>query len=188
MTRRAARRRAARAASIPLYLAELRPVRGRCTNLVRKRVCGSRYAVPRVSVDLTEPARLDKLATLECVECGHVWRRIPAPPVTDGEYQAVRLTLLLPAEQRRWYARGRWHAEGESGVVREATLADYMAALDDWRKRNGTYLAARERAAERRREAERAAHERAAALLATWQARDAERAAEEAAAAAREAA
>lgn len=184
--RRAAIRRAAADGGIPLYLASLRPVRGRCLRRTRRGVCGARWGVVRVSLDLTEPAAIDRLATVECATCGHTWRRTRVPALTDGAYQTVRLTLILPADHRHWYARGRWHVEGETGVVCEATLADLIAAQDDWRTRNGTYLAARAHAAERRANAEQAAHLATVALLMGLAARDAERATAEAAAAARE--
>lgn len=170
-----------RAAKLPAYLAEFRLTRGRC----RRARCKSRYAVTRVSVDFTNRAAVERLAVLECAACGHVWRRIRPPRL--GEYQSVRLSLILPAESRRWYARGRWHVTGSDAVtVREATQADLMAAAEDWRKRNGQYEAARARARAKRAEANREATERTAALLDQLAAQDAQRAADEAAAAARE--
>ncbi|HEY6057204.1 MAG TPA: hypothetical protein VIV06_04190 [Candidatus Limnocylindrales bacterium] len=191
MTRRAAIRRAAHGGRIPLYAQAFRPIRGRCRGALlpsgRRRRCDSRYAIVRVSVDLTDARRIDKLATVECASCGHTWRRCRVPALTapNGD-QLVRLSLVVPAEVRRWYARGRWHAEGETGVIREATVADYIAALADWRTRFGRVEAARLRAAERKAAEERAAHERMADLLAKLAEHDAQREAEERAAEARE--
>lgn len=188
MTRRSAHRRASRAAKLPLYASDLRPVRGRCL----KRGCDSRWAVVRVSIDLREE-RIDPLATLECAACGRRWRRVKVPPlVSAAGYQAVRLELILPAHARRWFARGRWHREGEDGiVVRDATLADLDTAARDHRARWGRVAATRERAAERKAAVanvpDSPAHRTHVARLAGLAEREAERVAEERAAAEREA-
>lgn len=170
-----------RKAAIPAYLADFRLTKGRC---LRKR-CASRYAVTRLTIDLRSRERIDRTATLECATCGHTWRRTRVPRI--GEYQSTLLTLILPGDERRWYARGRWHREGDDAVViRDATQLELMGAEGDWKVRNGQYLDARARVAIRKAEAERVQHEATMDLLARLAARDAERAAEEAAAIDRE--
>lgn len=168
---------------LPAYLTDFRLIPGHC----RKRRCRSRFGIVRVSLDFTSRERVDQLATVECAACGHTWRRVKVPRL--AEYQTTRLTLILPSEQRRWYARGRWHVQGDDAVVlRDATQSDLMDAYTDWRTRNGQLLASRERARAKREEADREATERARATMAKLAERDAERAREEAEAAAREAA
>lgn len=180
-SRQALESRARRSAAIPSYLADFRLVPGAC----RKRRCKSRFGIVRLSVDTRDRERIDTLATVECAACGRVWRRTRPPKL--GEYQSTALTLVLPATERRWYARGRWHREGDDAVVvRDATQADLMAATGDWRKRNAALGAAKVRAAERKAAAERETHERTMATLARLAELDAARAADEAAAAARE--
>lgn len=189
-SRRAARRKVARDAGVPYYSADFAPVRGRCLRPTRRGVCGSRYGIVRVSIDLTSRATVDRLATVECAVCGHTWRRV-APPerVTSREgYQSVRLTIIVPGADRVNYSRATHKRTVEAGacVMTGATIPDLMAAMDDWRRRNGQYLATRERAAARKVEADTEARRRMAARLAQWAERDAERAADEAAAQARE--
>jgi hypothetical protein len=144
-----------------------------------------------VSIDLTSRAAVDRLATVECAVCGHTWRRVTPPErVTSREgYQSVRLTLIVPGADRVNYSRLTRKRTVDAGacVMTGATIPDLMAAMDDWRTRNGQYLASRERAATKRAEADAEARRRMADRLAQWAARDADRAAEEAAAAAREA-
>ena len=189
-SRRAARRKVARDAGIPLYGADFAPIRGRCLRPVRRGVCGSRYGIVRVSIDFTFRDRIDRLATVECAVCGHVWRRVHPPErVTSREgYQSVRLTLIVPGDDRVNYSRATRKRTVVSGacVMTGASIADLMAATDDWRERNALYLATRERAAARKAEADTEARRRMAARLAQWAERDAENAAAEAAAAARE--
>lgn len=179
---KACRSRQRAAVRLPAYLADFRLVAGHC----RAKRCKSRYGVVRLTVDTRSRERLERFATVECASCGHTWRRTKTPAL--AEYQSTRLTLILPGDERRYYNRGRWHLEGGDTVIRDATQADLMAACEDWRKRNEQQLAAKARAAAKRAEAERIAHEQAAATLARLAAWDAERAAEEAAAAARDAA
>ena len=95
---------------------------------------------------------------------------------------------ILPAEQRVWYDRKRRTRETADGSISigTATIPDYIAAIEDWRGRNATLLAARCRLAERKAAREAADHRATMALLDALHARDAERDAEEAAAAARE--
>lgn len=190
-TRRAACRVTARKATVPLYAADMRPVRGRCLARKRKAVCGNRWGIVRVSIDMTDRASTDSLATVECALCGHTWRRCKVPErlTSHAGYQAVRLSLILPAAQRRWYARGRYHVTGEDAVtIPEATIPDYMAARDDWHVRNGTYAESRRKAALRKAEAEAEARASTAALIARLAERDAERDTAEAEAEARDAA
>jgi len=179
VTRRGAHHRATLAANLPEYLSDLRPVRGRCLG----RRCKSRWGIVRVSLDFRDPATVDRLATIECASCGRTWRRCKVPPITSpGGYQAVRLTLILPASMHRWFARGRWHAEGSDGVVlAEATIGD----LDEAARAHRIKAEARaDRAAKAKAKAEAEAveqHHRTVDLLARLAAMDAEREAEDAA-------
>lgn len=187
LCRRSARRTAARTAGLPLWAADLRTVRGRCL----RRKCGNRWAVVRVSLDFRDPERVDRVATLECAACGRTWRRVTAPPLRtpDGTAQAVRLTLILPSAARRWYSRGRWHREGDDGLVlRDADLADLDEAATAHRARQDARINRRERARAARAEAEAEAITRTSDLLARLAARDAAEREAEAAAAARDAA
>jgi len=189
-SRRAARRKVARDAGVPYYSADFAPIRGRCLRPVRRGVCGSRYGIVRVSIDLTFRDHVDKLATAECVVCGHTWRRVRVPErlTSPAGYQSVRLTLILPAADRVNYSRAtrkRVTSDG-AAVLPGATIPDLMAAMDDWRKRNATLTAARERLAARKAAADAELRRRMADRIAQWAARDAENAAAEAAAAARE--
>lgn len=184
LCRRAAYDRATRAAGLPHYLSDLKPVRGRCL----KRGCRSRWGVVRVSLDFRDPARIDRIATLECAACGHVWRRVREPGlVSAAGYQAVRLTLILPAAMRRWFARGRWHAQGSDAVVlTEADLGDLDEAARAHRAKRDQ-LDARKAKARARAEAEAlATHDRTLVTLARLAELDAARAAEEQEAANRE--
>lgn len=191
VSRRAARRKVARDAGVPYYAADFAPVRGRCLRPVRRGVCGSRYGIVRVSIDLRSRDRVDRLATVECAVCGHTWRRVRPPErVTSRDgYQSVRLTLILPAADGVHYSRATRKRTTSDGAVTltNATIPDLIAATEDWRKRNAVLLAARERLARRKAEAEAVQRERTAALFARIAEREAEIAAEEAAAAAREA-
>lgn len=186
MTRRGAHHRATLAAGLPGYLSDLRPIRGRCL----KRRCSSRWGVVRVTLDFRDPERIERFAALECAACGRVWRRCKVPPITSREgYQAVRLTLILPATMHRWYARGRWHAEGEDAVIiGEANISDLDEAA---RAHRAKAEAAADRKARARAKAEAEAladHERAMQTLTMMAELDAARAAEERAAEEREAA
>jgi hypothetical protein len=178
---KACRSRQRAALKLPAYLADFRLIPGQC----RAKRCRSRYGVVRLSVDTRNRERLDRIATIECAQCGHTWRRTTPPALS--EYQRTRLTLILPGNERRWYARGRWRVSGEDAVtIPDATQAELMAACDDWRKRNEQQLLAKARVAARKAEAERIAHEKTMATLEKLAAWDAQRAADEAAAAARE--
>ena len=173
--RRAAHHRATVAAGVPEYQSDIRPVRGKC----RKGRCRSRWGVVRVSIDFRDRETVDRIATVECALCGHVWRRVSVPRLTSSAgYQSVRLTLILPATVNRWFARGRWHAEGEDAVVlREATIGDLDEAARN-HAAGADRIAARKAAAKAKREAEDVAqHERTMDLLARLAAMDAERAA-----------
>ena len=178
-SRRAARRKVARDAGVPYYGADFAPIRGRCLRPVRRGVCGSRYGIIRVSIDLTFRDRIDRLATVECAVCGHTWRRVRPPErVTSREgYQSVRLTLIVPGADRVNYSRATRKRTVDDGacVMPRATIADLIAATDDWRERNAKYLATRERAAARKAEADAEARRRMADRLAKWAERDAER-------------
>jgi len=186
--RRAALRAAVRNRpdGLPPWSASFRLTRSRC------RSCGGRWAVVRMIVNTTAAAALERSAFLECVACKRTHRRIaPTMAASDPIGQRVRLTLILPARIRRWHSHGAWHVDGaECIALEDATLADADDAVREWRERNGRLMAARERRAARKAEAEAAEHERTVALLARLAARDAAHAAEDAEreAAAREAA
>jgi hypothetical protein len=101
----------------------------------------------------------------------------------------VRLTLILPAAMHRWYARGRWYAEGDDGVVlREATVSDLDEAARAHRVKADRHADTLARAKAKREAAMTADHERTLAILARLADHDRENAEAEAAAAAREAA
>jgi hypothetical protein len=187
--RRCAANRATDAAGIPRWSSDMRPVRGRCLNRVRRKRCPSRWGVIRVSLDFTGD-RVDRLATVECAQCGHTWHRATPPPIRSRDgYQTVRLTLILPASARRWFTRGRWHREGSDGiVVRDATLPDVDDAARAFDARVAARMAALDRAREKREAADREATDRARALMAAIHAREAAAAEAEAAAREREAA
>lgn len=183
--RRSAYHRATIAAGLPTYASDMRPVRGRC---LRKR-CGARWGVIRVSLDF-RAEMVDRYATIECAACGRTWRRTRVPPITSAAgYQAVRLTLILPATMHRWYARGRWHAEGDDAIVlREATIGDLDEAARTHRAKSDKAADRRAALRAKREAADRELHERSMATLARLAAYDAENAQAEAEAAAREAA
>lgn len=184
LTRRAACHVTAEAAGLPAYLSDLRPVRGKC----RRPRCQSRWAVVRITLDFRDPERIERFAATECVKCGHVWRRVAEPRITSpAGYQAVRLTLILPATFDRWYSRGRWHREGDDAVILgEAHIADLDEATRAHRKRADS-AATRKAAARARAEAAAIAdHERTMSLLARLEVLDAARAAEDREAAIRE--
>jgi hypothetical protein len=80
---------------------------------------------------------------------------------------------------RRWYARGRWHAEGsDAEVLADATLADVDEATRAWRERADKATRTRLRAREKRDAAEVEAVAKSRALMARLAERD-EREAEE---------
>lgn len=167
---------------LPAYLADFRLVRGRC----RRKRCKSTYGVYRLSVDYRDRDRMDTLTTVECAHCGRTWRRASQPRL--GEYQRTRITLILPKRQRRWFARKRWHVEGDDAVViTDATQSDLMAASEDWHRRHDRRADAIARVKARKAAADAADHAATMDLLARLAARDAERAEAEREAASREA-
>ena len=188
--RRSALRLAAESGGIPKWASDMRPVRGRCKGGTKRRPCRSRWAVPRVSLDFRDTSRVDRVATLECVGCGHTWRRIAAPPIrSEAGYQAALLTLIIPATANRWYSRGRWHREGDDAqVLVNADLIEANDAIRAWQGRVDKRAAAQARQRAKRAAEEAEAHERTMALLARLHEADAAREAEEAAAREREAA
>jgi hypothetical protein len=145
--------------------------------------------VARVSIDFRAD-RIDRIATIECASCSRTWRRSAVPPLASAAgYQSVRLTLILPSAAKRWFARRRWRAELDGGIViREATIPDLDEAAREHRATFDRHEATRERARAKRAAAEADQHRAAAAMLARLAESDAARAADEAAAAAREAA
>lgn len=186
LCRAALKRRAARDSGLARWEADLRLVRGRC----RARRCESRWGVVRVSLDFRDAAGVDRLATVECAACGRTWRRVRATmPLRNADgTQAVRLTLVLPGDVRRWHSRGTWHREGDDPVLRDASLGDADEAATAHRARMDARAAAKVRAAERKAAQEAADHEATMALLARWAERRAAHEAEEAAARERDAA
>jgi hypothetical protein len=174
------------AAGIPEYASDIRPVRGKCLG---KR-CRSRWGVVRVSLDFRDPERIDRIATLECADCGRTWRRVPVPRLTSPQgYQTVRLTLILRATVRRWISRGRWHREGDDAiVVPDANVGDLDEAARNHAAISDRLASRKALARSRKAEREAAEHERTMAMLARWADMDAAYKADEAAAAAREAA
>lgn len=172
--RRAAIHAACQSAALPLWAADMVTVRGKCRGRLGRRACGSRWGVYRVSLDFTGEA-VDRLATVECARCGRTWRRTKTPRLTSAAgYQSTRLTLILPRSSRRWFARGRWHKEGEDAtVLRDATIGD----LDEAARAHGIRAARLDRARARRREQADAeaieSHHRVQALLAALAERDA---------------
>lgn len=186
MTKRTARERARRTTGVPAYAADFTTIRGRCLARKKGRRCRSRYGLVRLSIDYTDRRDRAMLATVECAECGHTWYRT-TPPNALGEHQSVLLDLILPSEQRRWYARGRWHVTGEDSVtLHNATWAELMSASADWRKRNDSYALSAAKAKAKKAEAETTANLETMATLARWAERDAANAAAEAEAEARE--
>lgn len=183
--RRAALRIASERTGIPAYGAAWDLTRGVC----RGRRCRSRWGLTRLTIDF-RGAELERFAHVECAACGRVWRRTRIVPIRDRHgYQAVAVTAILPASSRRWFARGRWHAEGSDALIlANASIGD----LDDAARAHRA-LADRLAVVKARRKANHArlealALEKSRALLARLAIRDAERDAEEAAALAREAA
>ncbi len=184
--RRSAIRRATAGAKLPAYASDMRPVRGRC----HKRRCGSRWGVARVSIDFRGD-RIDRLATVECAACGRTWSRCRVPDrlTSAAGYQAVWLTLILPAVAHRWFARNRWHSEGSDGIVlREANIGDLDEAARAHRARLDVKAATAIRARDKREASDREAVARMHATLAALDAREAAREADDRDAAAREAA
>lgn len=190
-TRAQAARLAAAATAIPDYDLDLRLTRGRCL----RRRCGSRWAVTRVTIDF-RPDTIERTATLECAECGRVWRRVAVPASTPdrpalrtARGQTCRVTAILPASAHRWRSRGRWHRSGDDALIlTDASAGDLSDAARDHRERVSRKFATRERARERREAADLAAVEAARSLLARIHAREEAARAAEAEAAAREAA
>lgn len=178
-SRAALHRRQLSAIGIPEYASDLSIRRGKCFR------CKSRYSVVRITFDYTSAKAIASFAHVECASCGHVWYRTSVPRLR--EYQSVRLTLILPGDQRRWYARGTWHVEGEDAItLRDATWADLMTQGDDWRKRNARYegAIARRKAAKAARDLEAVAKARETmarldAILAAREAEEREAAARE---------
>lgn len=180
-SRKALERKQLVAMGIPAYASDLSMRKGRCFK------CKGRYTVQRVTFDYTSRKAVESFAHVECAKCGHVMYRTQVPRLR--EYQSVRLTLILPSDQRRWFARGRWHVEGQDAVtLADATWSDLMDAAGAWRKANDQYEAARARAKARKaaRDAEAVAKFRA--TLAHYDALREAREREEQEAAAREAA
>lgn len=180
-----ARAAAAARAGIPAYQLDLVTVRGRC--LARR--CRNRWGVVRMTVDL-RGREADRFAAVECAACGRVWRRTRLIPArARNGAQAVLLTAILPASAHRWYARGRWHREGDDGeVLRECSLGDLDEAVRAYRARQGAVLARLDRARARRQALESEALARSRDLMARIAAMRAAESADEAAATAREAA
>lgn len=172
LTRRCAVHRATTGAGIPGYASDMAPVRGRC---LRKR-CGARWGVVRVTIDTRDATRIDRFAHVECAACGRVWRRVKIPAITSAAgYQRVRLTLVLPAEAHRWYARGRWHREGDDAVtIIEATIGDLDEAARAHRAKSETRLAAAARKRDRDQQAASDQQGRTRELLQRLAAYDAE--------------
>lgn len=179
MTRRGAIRAAELGSGVPGYMADFRPVRGRCRGGTKRKPCPSRWGVVRVSLDFRDAhAEVDRLATIECAQCGRTWRRISPPSM--HQYQRVHLTIIAPATLTRWYRRGTWHRLGSDGlVVREASMADVSTAAEDHKARRLALASKVAAAKERKADAERKAHEATMDLLARIHDReDAEREAE----------
>jgi hypothetical protein len=180
LCRRAAIRACARTSSVP-WAMDARPIRGHCLGRVKRRPCGSRWGIVRVSLDFRDSREVSRFAVVECASCGRVWRAIRPPRLHARGLQRVRLTLILPPADpaRRWYARGRWHAEGsDAEVLADATLADVDEATRAWRERADKATRTRLRAREKRDAAEVEAVAKSRALMARLAERD-EREAEE---------
>lgn len=151
--------------------------RGRCA----KRGCKSRYAVVRITYDLRDRREVLTSATLECAECGRTWRRTRVPDLREWKnVQRHALTLILPPEKRVkiWVTRGHIKREGDDAlIVENANYGLLMDAMAEWRKRNGTYEAAKARAKARKAEAKAITEAETVAwikrMTAEWDARDA---------------
>lgn len=182
--RRTAQRLASSRTGIPAYQAEFSLIRGRCLG----RRCQSRWGVIRLTLDF-RARELERFAHVECAQCGRIWRRCRVVPLrTRRGFQTVAVTGILPARANRWFSRGRWHREGDDGlVVREMTLGDLDEAARAHRGRvaNVERILARRKARSEAKSIEASA--RAQESLARWAAFDAAHADDEAAAAAREA-
>jgi hypothetical protein len=175
---------ASRRSGIPPYQLDLVTMRGRCLG----RGCRNRWGVLRMTVDL-RGRESDRFTHIECAACGRVWRRTHNVRPSSRRGQRVLLTAILPATAHRWYARGRWHREGDDGlVIPEASIADLDDAVRAHRARQDSALARLQRAKDRRAALEAEALAKSRAVMARWAEREAEQAREEAAAAAREAA
>ena len=177
-SRKAYETRQLAAIGIPAYAADLSIRRGRCFK------CKARYSVQRATFDYTSAKAVEPFCHVECAKCGHVWYRTAVPRL--GEYQSIRLTIILPSTQSRWFARGRWHVQGETAIViDEAHWSDLMDAATEWRKRNTHYEMARARVKARKVERDLEAVKKSHALIERLHAMDAARAAEEEEAASR---
>lgn len=189
MNRRAAIKAGARSAGIPVWSSDIKPVRGKCLGRVKRGKCGSRWAIPRVSLDFRDATRIDRLAVLECARCGRVWRRIKADQSVRSRegYLTAKLTLILPASINRWYSHGAWHREGDDALVLvNATVADLDDAVEHHRKRADAREAGRARAKAKAYEADVIAIARSRAMLDQLAERDAAEAEAEREAAMRE--
>lgn len=173
--RRSAIRSACRAAALPLWAADMLTVRGQCRGRVKRKPCRSRWGVYRVSLDFTGES-VDRLATVECAQCGRTWRRAKVPPITSpAGYQTTRLTLILPRSARRWFARGRWHRDGEDAtVIRDASIGDVDEAARAHGMRADRLATRRQRAIARRDADEHESQLRVNALLAALAERERE--------------
>lgn len=174
------RKAARRAAGLRRYESELRLHRGKC----RAKGCRSVWGVTRVSIDLAmSRERVDRLATVECVQCHRTWYRIAAPEVTRAGYQAVLLTLIVPTGDKRvvFASHGGFHSNDadETLVIPDASLAQLDEAYRAWRKRHDQLVGARDRAKLRRAEKEAEATRAGQAALARMDERRAAREAEE---------
>lgn len=183
--RRGARRLAGERSGIPAYQLELDTIRGKC--LARR--CPSRWGVYRLTVDM-RGREVDRYAHVECALCGRVWRRCRLTPIRNRHsLQRVLVTAILPASAHRWYARGRWHREGDDAVVlTDASIGDLDEAARAYRARMDRVLCRLQRAKDLRASREAEALTASRALMARLHAMDAERAEAEAEAARREAA
>jgi hypothetical protein len=169
MTSRARAKRAATLkAGLAKWASDIAPIRGRCLGGTKRKPCPSRWAVIRVSLDFRDPERVDRLAVLECAQCGRVWRRVKPVAIRSREgYQAVRINVILPAVANRWYSRGRWKVEGTDALVLvDADLGDVEEAAVAHDARSTARQATRARAKVRREESDRVAIAKGVAALA----------------------
>jgi len=181
--RRGARRLAAERSGVPAYQLDLDTTRGAC--LADR--CGSRWGVDRLTVDL-RGREVDRFAHIECAVCGRVWRRTRLSPIrTRHGAQRVLVTAILPARAERWFARGRWHREGDDALVLDnASISDLDEAARAHRARMDQVLVRLARAKERRASLEAEALGKARSLIAHLHTMDELRADDERAAIARE--
>jgi hypothetical protein len=167
------------------WSSNLTTVRGKC----RTRRCACRWGIVRVTLDF-RPVAIERYAAIECARCARVWRRVPIRPLRDRRgLQTVAVTAILPASVTRWFARGRWHRDGDDAlVVAECSLADLDEAARAHRKLADRVAIVKARRAAVRAEREHQAGIEMRALMARLAEMDAAREADEAAATAREAA